>query len=173
MFSIREEEPPKVSSRPARLVTSRVPFRVRHILLAIESDDRGSRAIEYAKRLARLCDCKLTLMSVYRVKYGFELIPDLEAVTLMEQEMEQAFQYLEGLTAQIRQKFPRCDACFRAGHPDDEISWMVSALDIDLVLIGKHSQQSPRNNSGGISETTIMQRTGCPVIVVQEERRNR
>jgi universal stress protein A len=172
MISTSEEEPSKVSSRPARPARSRVPFGVRHILVAMGSDEKAPRAVEYAKRFARLCHGKLTLMSVYRVKYSFELLHGLEAVRSMEQEMDQAFQDLESLTTQVRQGFQECDAYFRAGIPDDEISWAVNALGIDLIVIGKRCGQSTQYKSDGIKAGTIMQRAGCPVIVIQEDGRH-
>ena len=172
MISTSEKEPSKVNSRPARLARSRVPFGVRHILVAMESDEKVPRAVEYAKRFARLCHCQLTLMSVYRVKYSFAPLHGLEAVRSMEQEMDQAFQDLESLTTQVRQGFQECDACFRAGIPDDEISWTVNALGIDLIVIGKRCGQPTQDKSDGIKAETIRQRTGCPVIVVQEDKRS-
>ena len=88
MTSVYEEEPSKVSSRPALQARSRTRYPVRNILVAMDSKHNVPRAIEYGKRLARLCHSKLTLMSVYRVKYSFELLDGLEAVKTTEQEME-------------------------------------------------------------------------------------
>jgi nucleotide-binding universal stress UspA family protein len=127
------------------------------------------RAIEYGKRLARLCHSKLTLMSVYRVRYSFEWLHGLEAVKTAEQDMDQALQHLESLKAQVRRDFSKCDTYFRAGIPEDEISWIVSALGIDLIVIGKYSRQSTQYHGDGIEAEIIRQRTGCPVIVVQED----
>jgi nucleotide-binding universal stress UspA family protein len=93
----------------------------------MDSKHNVPRAIEYGKRLARLCHSKLTLMSVYRVKHSFELLDDLEAVKTTEQEMEQALQHLESLKTQVRRDFSGCDTYLRAGIPEDEISWTATA----------------------------------------------
>ena len=172
MISIHEEEPPKLSSRPVLRARSRTPFPVRNILVAMDSKHDVPRAIEYGKRLARLCNSKLTLMSVYRVKHSFELLDGLEAVKTTEQEMEQALQHLESLKAQVRRDFSGCDTYLRAGIPEDEISWTATALGIDLIVMGECSRHSTRYHGDGIEAKIIRQRTGCPVIVVQEDGRH-
>jgi hypothetical protein len=106
-------------------------------------------------------------MSVYRVKHSVELLGGLEAVKTTEQEMEQALQHLESLKAQARRDFSGCDTYFRAGIPEDEISWTATALGIDLIVIGE-CRQSTQYHGDRIAAETIRQRTGCPVIVVQE-----
>jgi nucleotide-binding universal stress UspA family protein len=62
----------------------------------------------------------------------------------------------------------KAKACFRVGHPFEEIVSMANDPEIDLVLIGSHGCSAIKQLFLGSTAARVVERARCPVMVVKE-----
>ena len=61
----------------------------------------------------------------------------------------------------------KAKACFRVGHPFEEIVSMANDPEIDLVLIGSHGCSAIKQMLLGSTVARVVEHAQCPVLVVK------
>jgi nucleotide-binding universal stress UspA family protein len=62
----------------------------------------------------------------------------------------------------------KAKACFRVGHPFEEIVSVANDPEVDLVLIGSHGCSAIKQLLLGSTVARVVERARCPVMVVKE-----
>ena len=142
-------------------------FLYKVILVPIDFSESSNRTLQFATHIAMRENASLWLLHVFRV-------PDY-AVTQFgwgpqdcrsaEQEAEAN---LNAVEKEMLSRGIKAKACFRVGHPFEEIVSMANDPEVDLVLIGSHGCSAIKELFLGSTAARVVERARCPVMVVKE-----
>ena len=136
------------------------------ILVPIDFSECSKRTLQFATHIAIRENANIWLLHVFRV-------PDY-AVTqfgwgprdcrLAEEEAEAN---LNAVEKEVLSRGIRAKACFRVGHPFEEIVSMASDPEVDLVIIGSHGCSAIKQLLLGSTVARVVEHAQCPVLVVK------
>lgn len=84
---------------------------------------------------------------------------------MAEQEAEAN---LNAVEEEVLSRGVKAKACFRVGHPFEEIVSMANDPEVDLVLIGSHGCSAIKQLLLGSTAARVVEHVRCPVLVVKE-----
>jgi universal stress protein A len=137
------------------------------ILVPIDFSECSNRTLEYATHIAARENANLWLLHVFR-------IPDYAAAhhgwgpqdcRLAEQKAQED---LNAIAQEVFSKGIKVKACFRVGHPFEEIVLMANEPEVDLVVIGSHGYSAIQRLLLGSTAERVVEHASCPVLVVKE-----
>lgn len=137
------------------------------ILVPIDFSECSNRTLEYATHIAIRENANIWLLHVFRV-------PDY-AVTQFgwgpqdcrwaEQE---AKANLIAVEKEVLSRGIKAKACFRVGHPFEEIVSMANDPEVDLVLIGSHGCSAIKRLLLGSTAARVVEHARCAVMILKE-----
>jgi nucleotide-binding universal stress UspA family protein len=137
------------------------------ILVPIDFSECSNRTLEYATHIAIRENANIWLLHVFRV-------PDY-AVTQFRwgpQDCRSAEQEAEAnliaVEKEVLSRGIKAKACFRVGHPFEEIVSMANDPEVDLLLIGSHGCSAIKRLLLGSTAARVVEHARCPVMVVKE-----
>jgi nucleotide-binding universal stress UspA family protein len=137
------------------------------ILVPIDFSECSNRTLEYAMHIAIRENANIWLLHVFRV-------PDY-AVTQFgwgPQDCRSAEQEAEAnliaVEKEVLSRGIKAKACFRVGHPFEEIVSMANHPEVDLVLIGSHGCSAIKRLLLGSTAARVVEHARCAVMVLKE-----
>ena len=137
------------------------------ILVPIDFSECSNRTLEYATHIAIRENASIWLLHVFR-------IPDYAVTHYRWGEKDcrsaevEARENLNAVEKEVLSRGIRAKACFRVGHPFEEIVSMASDPEVDLVIIGSHGCSAIKELFLGSTAARVVERARCPVMVVKE-----
>lgn len=154
----------------ARPVRPSAPFRIKTIVVPVDSTAGSRRAVIAAKALARQAGAELVLLSVvgelrHLKDFGYGPVdwPHHD-----EWELKRSRRRLEGLRCQAGRECVLCTAEVRSGDPATEISRASLALGADLIVMATHHLAAPpaeSTRSRSVAED-VLRTTRLPVLLL-------
>lgn len=137
------------------------------ILVPIDFSECSNRTLQFATHIAIRENANIWLLHVFRV-------PDY-AVTQLRWGPEdchsaelEAEANLVAVQKEVLSRGIKVKACFRVGHPFQEIVSMANDPEVDLLLIGSHGCSGIKQLLLGSTVARVVERARCPVLVVKE-----
>ena len=137
------------------------------ILVPIDFSECSNRTLEFATHIAIRENANIWLLHVFR-------IPDY-AVTHYgwgEQDCRsaelEARENLSAVEKEVLSRGIKAKACFRVGHPFEEIVSLANEPEVDLVLIGSQGCSSIKRLLLGSTTARVVEHARCTVMVVKE-----
>ena len=137
------------------------------ILVPIDFSESSNRTLQFATHIAMRENASLWLLHVFR-------IPDY-AVTHYgwgEQDCRsaelEARENLSAVEKEVLSRGIKAKACFRVGHPFEEIVSMANDPEVDLVLIGSHGCSAIKRLLLGSTAARVVEHARCAVMVLKE-----
>lgn len=149
---------------------TRIPFRMKKILVPMDFSDCAKKALQYAVPLAEQHDAKLVLVYVAPTpsyaggEYG---IIDTSALNA------ELFRSGEGrlqsvAKEEIRGRVP-VETMVRAGSATAEIIDVAETLPADIIVISTHGYSGLKHVLLGSVAEHVVRHAPCPVLVVREK----
>jgi nucleotide-binding universal stress UspA family protein len=137
------------------------------ILVPIDFSECSNRTLEYATHIAMRENANIWLLHVFRV-------PDY-AVTQFgwgpqdcRSAEQEAKANLIAVEKEVLSRGIKAKACFRVGHPFEEIVSMANDPEVDLVLIGSHGCSAIKRLLLGSTAARVVEHARCAVMVLKE-----
>lgn len=145
---------------------------MKNILVAIDSSECSTRAIEQAKDLARLYDSKLTLLHVHDNQYFDVLIEGslnrVEVLNKMREDLEKkSHSLLDAGKALCAELGERVETISLEGNPATRIIDYVDNHDVDLVVIGSHGMGGFRRFFLGSVTHKVAVSINKPILIIR------
>jgi nucleotide-binding universal stress UspA family protein len=136
-----------------------------HVLVPIDFSPDADYALEYAMRLARILQAKLTLLHVIEplVVGSVEAMPYTFLQDLEDKITEAMIPYHERVTAAGLS----CDYTIVHGVPFQVIIDTARTDHIDLIIMGTHGRTGLRHVLIGSVAERVVRLAPCPVLVVR------
>jgi nucleotide-binding universal stress UspA family protein len=137
------------------------------ILVPIDFSGCSNRTLQYAMHIAVRENANIWLLHVFRVpdyvvtQFGWGQHDCRSA----EQEAQANLNTVE---KEVLSRGIKAKACFRVGHPFEEIVSMANDPEVDLVLIGSHGCSAIKQLLMGSTAARVVEHARCPVLVVKE-----
>jgi universal stress protein A len=136
----------------------------RHLLAAVELDEKGDRVLLRARELARMFGARLSVLHVVE----YVAVDTGEALMAAPPDLTQ--QLLDQARTRLVQLCERCEvpasaAQVTSGGVTGEIMALARSLSIDLIVVGHHPR---RGLSAWFSHTEqdVVQRAPCDVLAM-------
>lgn len=136
------------------VVPRKARFTARHMILATDGSRSAQLAAITAGRLARLCDMKITVISVRKPTFG----PERRA---------EADQAVQRVLEHMKEKELRADGVVMDGEPGDLIVELAREKNADLIITGSHGRTGLERVLLGSTTERILNETTCSVLVVK------
>jgi universal stress protein A len=137
------------------------------ILVPIDFSECSNRTLQYATHIAVREKANIWLLHVFRV-------PDYAATQFgwgthdCRSAEQEAQVNLNAVEKEVLNRGIRAKACFRVGHPFEEIVSMANDPEVDLVVIGSHGCSAIKQLLLGSTAARVVEHARCPVLVVKE-----
>ena len=137
------------------------------ILVPIDFSESSNRTLEYATHIAVRENANLWLLHVFR-------IPDYASTHYgwgpqnLHSAQQEALENLNEVAQEVSSRGVKAKACFRVGHPVEEIVLMANDPEVDLVVIGSHGYSAIQRFLLGSTAARVIEHAPCPVLVVKE-----
>ena len=136
------------------------------ILVPIDFSECSNKTLQFATHIAIRENASIWLLHVFRVPdYAvtqFRWGP--QDCSLAEEEAQAN---LIAVEKEVLSRGIKAKACFRVGHPFEEIVSMANEPEVDLVLIGSHGCSAIKQLLLGSTVARVVERARCPVLVVK------
>jgi len=150
---------------------SKLPFKLRQILVPIDFSDCSKKALEYAVPFAREHNAVLTLLYVADPAYNVGEYGGIDYAQLEGSMREEGEKELAQMAAdQLRGKVST-HTLVRLGSPAREIIEAARSLPADIIVISTHGRTGLKHVFLGSVAEHVVQRAPCPVLVVREHER--
>jgi nucleotide-binding universal stress UspA family protein len=146
---------------------------VTHILAPTDLTADSKESVEYAVRLARCFDAKLTLLHVcpgseradipFSPLYAGQL--ELDGIRVLE-ESHKAERTLRAMRDRIRVHHSLTEDCFLLGDPGSLILWVARECHVDLMVISTHYYNCLDGLFDEANSDKIIRDAPCCVLVV-------
>jgi nucleotide-binding universal stress UspA family protein len=143
------EQPPSTDPESSPRVS------IRQIVMPTDLKSQGQKAMHYALRMAQSFGATLTLVHVYDPAYTYA-------------EAQEVIGTLERMCLQLKKKHAASEFTIDVGVPYLRIPELARNLRADLLVIAKHNYSWLEHFVFGGDSERILQRTPCPVLVVNE-----
>jgi nucleotide-binding universal stress UspA family protein len=137
------------------------------ILVPIDFSESSNRTLQFATHIAIRENADIWLLHVFRV-------PDYAATQFrcgpeecLSAEQE-ARANLIAVEKEVLSRGIKAKACFRVGHPFEEIVSAANDPEVDMVIIGSHGCSAIKQLLLGSTVTRVVERARCPVLVVKD-----
>jgi nucleotide-binding universal stress UspA family protein len=136
------------------------------ILVPIDFSESSNRTLEYATHIAAREDANLWLLHVFRV-------PDYASTHYgwgpqnLHAAQEEALENLNEVAQGALGRGIKVKACFRVGHPVEEIVLLANDPEVDLVVIGSNGYSAIQRFLLGSTAGRVIEHAPCPVLVVK------
>ena len=136
------------------------------ILVPIDFSESSNRTLEYATHIAVRENANLWLLHVFR-------IPDYVSTRSgwgpgnIHSAQQEALENLNEVAQEVSSGGIKAKACFRVGHPVEEIVLMANDPEVDLVVIGSHGYSAIQRFLLGSTAGRVIEHAPCPVLVVK------
>jgi universal stress protein A len=149
-------------------LTSKSPFRLRHILAPTDFTQNSEKAVHYAIQLARLVGAELTLLHVVpkpsALKYTMQRVP----VDEIQGWHGGARTRLADKLAKAKLEYQHVNSFLTmALHPRDEIIRAAGSLPADLLVLSTHGYTGWKHVLFGSDMHQILEHAPCPVLVIR------
>lgn len=168
------EAPKTVSeaSRSGGMETPTAPnLRVKSVLVPTDFSEESVKAVQYGSAFAEKFNAQLLLLHVVPPAPVFA---GLEAVPLVADDPK-ILKDIEGQLALFaRNHIPTGVAVtqlVRFGSPFEEVVSIANARNIDLIILSTHGHTGIKRVAFGSTAERIVNRAGCPVLVVRQKER--
>ena len=137
------------------------------ILVPIDFSECSNRTLEYATHIAIRENANIWLLHVFRVpdyavtQFGW----GPQDCSLAEEEAQAN---LIAVEKEVLSRGIKAKACFRVGHPFEEIVSVANEPEVDLVLIGSQGCSSIKRLLLGSTAARVVEHARCTVMVVKE-----
>ncbi len=136
-----------------------------HILVPIDFGDAMQPGIDLAVGVARKLDAKITLLNTFDATPFTTLArfaPPVDVAPIIAScERE-----LASVLAKVRADWPKSEAVFRRGPPQDAILEAAKSLGCDLIVIGTHGRHGVARVLLGSVAERIVRLSPVPVLTV-------
>jgi nucleotide-binding universal stress UspA family protein len=146
-------------------------LQLKNILVPTDFSDESLKAVHYGSAFARRFSATLLLLHVVPpapVFAGFEAVPlvadDPDILKNSEEHLAQFATKHIPMGAAVTQ-------LVRFGSPFEEIVSIGKARNIDLIVVSTHGHTGIKRVAFGSTAERIINRAGCPVLVVREKER--
>ena len=142
------------------------------ILVPIDFSECSNRTLEYATHIAIRENASIWLLHVFRIPdyavthYGWGE-QDCRPAELGSAELK-ARENLSAVEKEVLSRGIKAKACFRVGHPFEEIVSLANEPEVDLVLIGSQGCSSIKRLLLGSTTARVVEHARCTVMVVKE-----
>jgi nucleotide-binding universal stress UspA family protein len=140
------------------------------ILVAVDFSDCCRCAVRFAVRLARALKARLILLYVAETDPpGAELKPEHLADLERDLRLLTRKEFARLRKQEIPPEIPS-ETYIAAGRSDREILGAAERLEVDLIVMGTHSQAS-QHGQLGTTAGRVASLAGCPVVMVPKAER--
>ena len=143
----------------------------RRILVAVDFSDCCRCAVRFAVRLARAFKARLILLYVAETDPpGAELKPEHLGDLERDLRLLTRKEFARLRKQEIPPEIPS-ETYIAAGRSDREILGLAERLEIDMIVMGTHSQASQQGQLG-TTAGRVASLAGCPVVMVPKAERS-
>ncbi|MBV9876038.1 MAG: universal stress protein [Verrucomicrobia bacterium] len=143
-------------------------LRLKTILVAVDLSSHSERTVTYAISIARQFGASLKLIHVYVPPTSAEF-GGQDMYRLLEKDRDDAETRLINLAGRIQAGYPKCEAIFVTGDPDEQVTRIASLLRADLIVVGRHHQTFLGRFFKLDQAPKILHRAACPVLVWEDD----
>ena len=137
------------------------------ILVPIDFSECSNRTLEYAMHIAIRENASIWLLHVFR-------IPDYAVTHYRWGEKDcrsaevEARENLNAVEKEVLSRGINAKACFRVGHPFEEIVSVANEPEVDLLIIGSQGCSSTKRLLLGSTAGRVVEHARCTVVLVKE-----
>lgn len=150
-----------------------LPVSIKTIVVATDLSQSADAAVEQAAALARRCGASLWMLHVFNDGFWASVkgIYDAERWS----DNEPVLSARNRLSQQVRDIADRYGVCVtgetRTGHPATEIAHFIDECGADLVVVGKHGENSGDTFLGGTA-LKVLKQSNVPVLLTHRNTAN-
>ena len=137
------------------------------ILVAVDSSPAAMRAVDCARKLAKLTGASVILVHAYPPTPDYLGEPNLSEA--IGRHIERANALLEPLAASLEEEGVETILEILQGPPADAILRVAATRDVDLIVMGARGLGSLGSLLLGSVSQKVMSHAKCPVMVVRAE----
>ena len=152
----------------------------RNILVPHAGTKAGNRAIDHAKKLAKIHDSKITILHVVEeiptpplVTFSIERKDWAKQLTVARREMEQEMhKKMDHLAQKLRSEDITTRVKVVLGYPEEEISRIANSEKFDVIIMAKRKKLPGFKailKLGSVSRKVLEQIT-CPIMLIDGEK---
>jgi len=138
------------------------------ILVAVDASPAAMRAVECARKLAKLTGASVILVHAYPKTPDYLGEPNLSA--MIERHIEKANDLLEPLAASLEEDGVKTIVEILQGPPADAILNVAATRKVDLIVMGARGLGSLGSLLLGSVSQKVMAHAECPVMVVRAQK---
>lgn len=133
-----------------------------HILVPLENTTVDATILGHVRRLARLCESRITLL---HVADGFMARNQMRFAESPEMEKDRL--YLEQIQAELTAEGFTAEAVLICGEPADQILAYAAKCECDLIAMATHGHRGLSDVILGSVAAKVRHRTCIPVLLLK------
>lgn len=138
----------------------------RRILVPVENSSYDAAILEHVRRLARLCNASVVLI---HVADGFAARNAKQLNLRESEEMRLDLDYLERLTATLKEEGLDVESVLAGGEPSREIAAAAEREQCDLIAMSTHGHRFVKDLLYGSVANEVRHLSRTPVLLVRGE----
>ena len=150
-----------------------------HLLVALDGSPAAEQVLEHAEAIATAFRSSITLL---RASISAEMLlaetagtgqtvgdlgPALDPTPIVEEDQEDAVEYLERVAVRLRQHNVTVSVEHPEGPPDEAIVERARALNVSLILMTTHGRSGLGRVVFGSTADAVVRHAACPVLLVR------
>lgn len=143
------------------------------ILVCLDGSTLSEQIVPYATEVARRFGSKVVLLQVLQIPSSLAAASAQGAENVIEEELRrlsfEAHQYLDGISAQIKEKGVQAEVAVIEGTPGDAIVEFASQSEIELIIVATHGRKNIGRLVFGSVADHVIRHTTIPVLSVKPE----
>lgn len=143
------------------------------ILVCLDGSTLSEQIVPYATEVARRFGSKVVLLQVLQIPSSLAAASAQGAENVIEEELRrlsfEAHQYLDGISAQIKEKGVQAEVAVIEGTPGDAIVEFASQSQIELIIVATHGRKNLGRLVFGSVADHVIRHTTIPVLSVKPD----
>lgn len=149
---------------------------MKSILVPTDLSSNAQNAINYATKVARYYNAKITLLHTFQIPVMDTSVPTFMVQSMIEEEEERCEQELSKIAEEISNQTysgsdepVNCEYLVKQGFAVEEIIYYSEEKKADLIIMGTQGASGLKRIILGSNTSYIIERTSIPVIAVPEK----
>jgi len=143
------------------------------ILVCLDGSSLSEQIVPYATEVARRFGSRVVLLQVLQIPSSLAAASAQGAENVIEEELRrlsyEAHQYLEGISAQMKDKGVPAEVSVIEGTPGDAIVEYARQSGIELIVVATHGRKNIGRLVFGSVADHVMRHSFIPVLSVKPE----
>ena len=166
------------AAQPVLIVPARqagageAPSSFAKVVAAVDFSPASARAVEWALRMGRGEDTRITLVHVIRAQSSVHAPRHLYRLGTLEFHRSlaaDAWRQLQGMISHVGETQMRAHARLVTGDPATQIARVAAEVDADLIVVGVRQRSAIGRTIFGATFSRITRRAGSAVLAVPEQ----